>query len=60
MITYILIQGEEGGERSLVLVMGLVYLLIAMLVLVVDESNLETGLGRSFLSISYQHLVFAN
>ena len=38
-------QGEEGGERSLVLVMGGAYLLFAMLILVVDESTLETGLG---------------
>ena len=33
--------------------MGLAYLLVAMLVLVVDESNLETGLG-DILVISWE------
>jgi hypothetical protein len=40
----LLLQGEESGERSMVLVMGGFYLLFAMMVLVVDEDTLETGL----------------
>ena len=46
-------QGEEaGGERSLVLVMGGAYLLLAMMVLLVDESILETGLDEAYKSFN--------
>jgi len=51
-------EGEEGGERSLVLVMGLVYLLVAMLVLIVDESNLETGLDEAYRSFNASAAAF--
>jgi len=46
-------EGEEaGGERSLVLVMGLAYLLFAMMVLVVNEDTLETGLEEAYKSFN--------
>lgn len=51
-------EGDEGGERSLVLVMGLAYLLVAMLVLVVDESNLETGLDEAYRSFNASAAAF--
>jgi len=51
-------EGEEGGERSLVLVMGCAYLLIAMLILVVDESTLETGLDEAYRSFNASAAAF--
>jgi len=46
-------EGEEaGGERSLVLVMGGAYLLFAMMVLVVSEETLETGLEDAYKSFN--------
>jgi len=46
-------EGEEaGGERSLVLVMGGAYLLFAMMVLVVNEDTLETGLEDAYKSFN--------
>jgi len=51
-------EGEEGGERSLVLVMGLVYLLLAMLALIVDETNLETGLDEAYRSFNASAAAF--
>jgi len=52
-------EGEEaGGERSLVLVMGLAYLLFAMLVLLVDEATLETGLDEAYKSFNNSAATF--
>jgi len=51
-------EGEEGGERSLVLVMGAAYLLFAMLVLVVDESTIETGLDAAYKSFNASAAAF--
>eukprot|EP00092_Neocalanus_flemingeri_P020550 GFUD01022263.1.p1 GENE.GFUD01022263.1~~GFUD01022263.1.p1 ORF type:complete len:522 (+),score=162.60 GFUD01022263.1:223-1788(+) len=52
-------EGEEaGGERSLVLVMGGAYLLFAMLVLLVDESTLETGLDEAYKSFNNSAAAF--
>lgn len=45
-------RGEESGERSLVVVMGFVYLLLAMMILVVDEDTLETGLDEAYASFN--------
>jgi len=57
-LTGLYFEGEEGGERSLVLVMGGAYLLIAMLVLVVDESTLETGLDEAYQSFNASAAAF--
>ena len=51
-------EGEEGGERSLVLVMGGAYLLLAMLVLVVDETTIETGLDAAYKSFNASAAAF--
>jgi len=52
-------EGEEaGGERSLVLVMGGAYLLFAMMVLLVDESTLETGLDEAYKSFNNSAATF--
>ena len=39
---------ESAGERSMVIVMFFVYLFVAMMVLVVDEDTLETGLDDAY------------
>lgn len=52
-------EGEEaGGERSLVLVMGGAYLLFAMMVLVVNEDTLETGLEEAYNSFNNSAAAF--
>jgi len=52
-------EGEEaGGERSLVLVMGSAYLLFSMMVLLVDESTLETGLDEAYKSFNNSAAAF--
>ncbi|KRT80509.1 hypothetical protein AMK59_7311, partial [Oryctes borbonicus] len=43
---------ESEGERSTCLVMGLSYFLMAMMVLIVDESTLELGLERAYNSFN--------
>ena len=42
-LTGLYFEGEEAGERSLVICMGFAYLFLAMLVLIVEENTLETG-----------------
>ncbi|KAI1882642.1 hypothetical protein AGOR_G00236990 [Albula goreensis] len=44
-------QSEEGGERSVCLAFGFLYLLVAMLVLVVREDYLEFGLEPGFANL---------
>lgn len=52
-------EGEEaGGERSLVLVMGGAYLLFAMMVLLVSEDTLETGLEEAYKSFNNSAATF--
>lgn len=52
-------QGEESiGERSTCIVTGFAYLLIAMMVLIVDESNLEVGLETAYTSFNNSASVF--
>lgn len=43
---------ESIGERSTCIVTGLVYLLIAMIVLIVDENTLEIGLEQAYKSFN--------
>nr|XP_023013091.1 transmembrane protein 161B [Leptinotarsa decemlineata] len=46
-------KGEESvGERSTCIVMGFIYLLIAMMVMIVDEKNLEVGLESAYTSFN--------
>ncbi|KAJ8270085.1 hypothetical protein GJAV_G00110150 [Gymnothorax javanicus] len=48
-------RSEEGGERSVCLAFGFLFLLVAMLVLVVREDYLEFGLEPGFASL-FQNL----
>ena len=49
---------ESIGERSTCIVTGLVYLLISMVVLIIDESILETGLEKAYTSFNSSASVF--
>jgi len=50
-ITAIYFRGDEVmGERSMCLVMGLVYLLISMIILIIDEKTLEVGIDPAYES----------
>ncbi|XP_065073987.1 transmembrane protein 161B [Ochlerotatus camptorhynchus] len=52
-------QSEESiGERSTCIVTGLVYLLIAMIILIVPETTLEVGLDRAYQSFNDSASVF--
>jgi len=51
-LTSLYFKSEEAGERSLVMSMGVVYLLLAMLILTIDESKLETGLDEAYASFN--------
>lgn len=54
-------KGEESvGERSTCIVMGFAYLLIAMMVLIVDEKTLETNLGSAYVSFNQSASMFLN
>ncbi len=52
------ISGEESGERSLVIVMGFAYLFLAMLVLILPEDTLETGLDEAYASFNASAAAF--
>ncbi|RLU18608.1 hypothetical protein DMN91_008965 [Ooceraea biroi] len=46
-------KGEESvGERSTCIVTGFAYLLIAMMILIVDETKLEIGLEKAYTSFN--------
>ena len=47
-LTGLYFEGEETGERSLVICMGFAYLFLAMLVLIVEEKTLETGMSTVY------------
>ncbi|KAL0271087.1 UNVERIFIED_CONTAM: hypothetical protein PYX00_008297 [Menopon gallinae] len=49
---------EESGERSTVIVTGFAYMLLAMMVLIVDENNLELGLETAYKSFSSSAALF--
>ncbi|KAH8380563.1 hypothetical protein KR009_011463, partial [Drosophila setifemur] len=52
-LTVLYFQSDESiGERSMVIVACLVYLLVAMVVLIVDERILETGLEDAYASFN--------
>ncbi|XP_022909493.1 transmembrane protein 161B [Onthophagus taurus] len=51
---------ESVGERSTCLVMGFVYLLIAMMILIVDENILEIGLQTAYKSFNDSASTFLN
>lgn len=52
-------KGEESvGERSTCIVMAFVYLLVAMIILIVDESKLEIGLEKAYNSFNMSASAF--
>ncbi|XP_076759220.1 transmembrane protein 161-like emei [Xylocopa sonorina] len=52
-------KGEESiGERSTCIVTGFAYLLIAMIILIVDENNLEIGLDKAYASFNHSASLF--
>lgn len=52
-------KGEESiGERSTCIVTGFAYLLIAMIILIVDENNLEIGLDKAYASFNHSASIF--
>jgi len=51
-------EHASGGESALVLVMGTLYLLVAMIILVADESFLESGLDDAYDSFNRSAAIF--
>ena len=52
-------KGEESiGERSTCIVTGFAYLLVAMMVLIIDENTLEVGLEKSYTSFNHSASIF--
>ncbi|KAG5320817.1 T161B protein, partial [Pseudoatta argentina] len=52
-------KGEESvGERSTCIVTGFAYLLIAMMVLIIDENKLEIGLEKAYTSFNHSASCF--
>lgn len=49
---------ESIGERSTCIVTGLIYLLVAMIVLIVDENTLEVGLEQAYKSFNENASVY--
>ncbi|XP_069703419.1 transmembrane protein 161B [Periplaneta americana] len=49
---------ESVGERSTVIVTAFAYLLVAMMVLIVDERNLELGLNKAYTSFNESAAAF--
>ncbi|XP_030767370.1 transmembrane protein 161B isoform X2 [Sitophilus oryzae] len=54
-------KGEESiGERSTCIVMGFMYLLVAMIVLIIDENTLEIGLENAYNCFNESATTFLN
>ena len=49
---------ESVGERSTVIVTAFAYLLLAMMVLIVDEEKLELGLNKAYASFNQSAAAF--
>ncbi|KAL1505843.1 hypothetical protein ABEB36_005306 [Hypothenemus hampei] len=54
-------KGEESvGERSTCIVMAFIYLLVAMVVLIIDENTLEIGLEQAYTTFNQSAAAFLN
>ncbi|CAH1126867.1 unnamed protein product [Ceutorhynchus assimilis] len=54
-------KGEESvGERSMCIVMAFIYLLVAMVVLIVNENTLELGLESAYTTFNQTASAFLN
>ncbi|XP_051171489.1 transmembrane protein 161B [Leptopilina boulardi] len=52
-------KGEESiGERSTCIVTGFAYLLVAMMILIIDENTLEIGLEKAYTSFNHSASIF--
>ncbi|XP_015596246.1 transmembrane protein 161B isoform X2 [Cephus cinctus] len=52
-------KGEESvGERSTCIVSGFAYLLVAMMILIIDENTLEIGLEKAYTSFNHSASLF--
>ncbi|KAF7995567.1 hypothetical protein HCN44_006674 [Aphidius gifuensis] len=52
-------KGDESvGERSTCIVAGFAYLLVAMIVLIIDENTLEIGLDKAYTSFNHSASTF--
>lgn len=49
---------ESIGERSTCIVTGLMYLLISMVFLIIDENTLETGVEQAYRSFNKSASIF--
>lgn len=49
---------ESVGERSTCIVTGFAYLLVAMMVLIIDENTLEIGLDKAYASFNESASIF--
>jgi len=57
-LTGLYFEGDDGGERSLVIVMGFAYLFVSMMVLIVSEDVLESGLDQAYADFNNSAAVF--
>jgi hypothetical protein len=58
-LTYQYFKSQESvGERSTVIVTAFAYLLVAMMVLIVDENTLELGLNVAYTSFNQSASAF--
>jgi len=57
-LTGLYFEGDDGGERSLVIVMGFAYLFISMMVLIVSEDVLESGLDEAYADFNNSAAAF--
>jgi hypothetical protein len=58
-LTYQYFKSQESvGERSTVIVTAFAYLLVAMMVLIVDENTLELGLNIAYTSFNQSAAAF--
>jgi hypothetical protein len=46
------------GERSTVIITAFAYLLVAMMILIVDENTLELGLNKAYTSFNQSAAAF--
>ena len=57
-LTFLSLCPLSGGERSLVIVMGFAYLFVSMMVLIVSEDVLESGLDQAYADFNNSAAVF--
>lgn len=52
-------KGQESiGERSTIIVTAFIYLIVVMIILIIDENKLETGLDAAYSNFTAGASVF--